>query len=255
MNKLLIILAFACTSIQAADIDTLLYEATRYANTPEKREAKNAARASLKKRMPQSLRAAMEYVHGDHVGLQVLVMEWVLEWPSEAVVPVLTEFIDHERSETRRVAIFFLGFHDAPELADRVTPFLDDEKCKGAAARTLGKWKTVSARPSLEKILTEGNERQRVVAANALRDLGDPAAIPTLVEALDDAEFTVRHVAARALVSFGEASAAILREEDVTISEASKRLRKRCLADMDALRIEDAVNDSAIMLDGKFFLP
>ncbi len=255
MNKLLLIAAFTGMSIQAANFDTLLFEATRYANTLEKKEAKRVAREELKERMPASLRAAMEFVHGDHVGLQVLVMEWVLEWPSEIVVPALTEFLDHEREETRRVAIFFLGFHHAPELADRLTPFLDNEKCQGAAARTLGKWKITSARSALEKILAEGNERQRVVAANALRDLGDPAAIPALVSALDDAVFTVRHVAARALVSFGEAAATVLREDDENVSETSRRLRRRCLADMHSPVVEDVVAEFGVMLDGQFFLP
>lgn len=255
MNKLLLVIAFAGLSVHAADFDTLLYEASRYANTPEKREAKRVAREELKERMPKSLRAAMEYVHGDHVGLHVLVMDWVLELPAETVVPVLAEFMDHEREETRRVAIFFLGFHDAPELADQVTPFLDDEKCRGAAARTLGKWKIASVRPALEKMLADGNERQRVVAANALRDVGDPAAIPALVTALDDPAFTVRHVAARALISFGEAAVPVLSEENENSTEISKRLRKRCLADMKQLQTADVVGDEKIVLDGQFFLP
>jgi HEAT repeat protein len=254
MNKLLLLIAFAGMSVHAADFDVLLFDATRYGSTPEKREAKRVAREELKTRMPDALRAAMEWIHGDHVGLQVLVMEWVLELPSETVVPVLADYIDHPREETRRVAIFFLGFHQAPELADRVMPFLDDEKCRGAAARTLGKWKIASARPALENMLVEGNERQRVVAANALRDLGDAAALPALIAALNDPVFTVRHTAARAVVVLGETAPPLLGEETAT-SDSVNRLRQRILADLNKLTPAEALGEPAIALDGAFFLP
>lgn len=254
MNKLLLLIAFAGMSVHGADFDALLFDATRYGTTPEKREAKRVAREELKTRMPDSLRAAMEWIHGDHVGLQVLVMEWVLELPSETVVPVLADYIDHPREETRRVAIFFLGFHQAPELADRVTPFLDDEKCRGAAARTLGKWKIASVRPALEKMLAEGNERQRVVAANALRDVGETASLPALIAALNDPVFTVRHTAARAVVALGETAAPSLGADEAA-SDSVNRLRRRILADLEKITPAEALNDPTIALDGAFFLP
>ena len=52
-------------------------------------------------------------------------------------------------------------------------------------------------------MIQHAKEPRRVVAVNALRDIGDPAAIPALIGALGDARFTVRKAAARALVTFG----------------------------------------------------
>lgn len=235
----------------AADFDTLLFEATRYANTPEKREAKAAARAALKERMPDAFRAAMDQAHGDNVGLQVLVMEWVLELPSEMIVPELAGYIDHAREETRRMAIYFLGFHPAPELAERIMAQLGGEKTRGVALRTLGKWKIAAARPAMESALATGTERQRVVAANALRDLGDPAAMPALIAALDDPVFTVRNTAARALVSFGDKAMPRLSDPGACTSDRANRIRLRCLAEINGTVKEGLVDTVAI--DGPFF--
>lgn len=203
MNKLLLLVLFLHPWVargESRSLDDLLYDATRYANTPERREAKAIAREALLARMPDALRAAMRWVHGDRVMVQVLAMEWVMTLPEDVVVPVLLEFLDAEREDTRRVALFFLGFKDAPEHAAQVMPHLANEHTRGAALRTLGKWRVAEVRPVAEQWLTEGGERVRVVAANALRDIGDPAAVPALVRALEDPVFTVRNTAARAIL-------------------------------------------------------
>lgn len=181
-------------------LDDLLCDATRYANTPARREAKAIAREALLARMPDALHAAMRRVHGDRVMIQVLVMEWVMTLPEDVVVPVLLEFLDDGNEDTRRVALFFLGFKDAPEHAAAVMTHLSNENTRSAALRTLGKWRVADVRPVAEHWLAEGGERVRVVAANALRDIGDPAAVPALVRALEDPVFTVRNTAARAIL-------------------------------------------------------
>lgn len=246
-----VVLAFLSLAASAADFDTLLFDATRYANTSEKREAKASARVALKEQMPDAFRAAMDQVHGDNVGLQVLVMEWVFELPSEVIVPVLAEYIDHARADTRRMAIYFLGFHQAPELSDRVMNHLDEDKTRGVALRTLGKWKIAAARTAMEETLANGKERQRVVAANALRDLGDPAAIPALIAALDDPVFTVRNTAARALVTFGDETKRTLE----TVNDAPAVMVSRIRADLGEITVDEALDDSIVQLDGSFFLP
>jgi hypothetical protein len=255
MSRFLAILFFVVgvLAVHARSLDEQLYDATRYGNTPERREAKRIARIELKASMPEALDAAMRYIHGDHVGLQVLVMEWIQELPAETVVPTLLDYINDERADTRRVAIFFLGFKDVPEHAEKIFSHLDDEETRGAALRTLGKWKIPEARIHAEKWLVEGKERMRVVAANALRDLGDPAALPALFAALDDPVFTVRHTAARAIVSFGETAGVYLDQEDGQHRSPAQLLRQRIRADLRRIPVETALENDGIHLDGAFF--
>lgn len=237
----------------AGSFDGLLYDATRYANTPERRDAKAAARAELVAQLPESLRAALDHIHGDRVGLQVLVMEWVLTLPSESMVPALAERLEDARPETRRFAAYALGFHPSAAEAntERVMALLDEDLTRGAAVRTLGKWKVGAARPAMERLLVEGHERQRVVAANALRDLGDAAVVPALIGALGDPVFTVRNVAARALVAYGAAAEAALADAVDVPTAMAVRIR----ADLGVLTADEALGDPGVALDGDFFLP
>lgn len=236
------------------DIDALLVDAVRYANTPEKHAAKEAAREELLGGMPASLREAMNYVHGDNVMLQVLVMEWVTQLPKETIVPTLLEFVNHERDETRKMAIFFLGFHDAPENAGSILPALDNEKCRGATIRTLGKWKVQSAVPDIIRWMKDGNERVRVVAANALRDIGDATAIPALEAALDDPVFTVRNTAARALISFGAPAVDALRGDLPRLSPRAQEMASRCLSDLQDDAAKPVSADNSVV-EGAYFVP
>lgn len=229
------LLAFDAQAVEGKDsLPGLLYDATRYANTPGRKEAKRLAREELKQQLPAALREAMAYVHGDNVGLQVLVMEWVQSGPAETVVPTLLEFAGHERPETRRMALYLLGFHDTPEHAGEVLPHLEDPVTRGSALRTLGKWKIQAARPAAEKWLVDGEERLRVVAANALRDLAEPGAIPALIQALDDPVFTVRNTAARALLSFGSEAVKPIEAARTSAAPRTGRILDRCLIDLGA---------------------
>ena len=56
------------------------------------------------------------------------------------------------------------------------------------------------------------DERRRILAANALRDIGDPRAVPYLIHVLEDPLFTVRYAVERALSELGpSATKAVLR--------------------------------------------
>jgi hypothetical protein len=198
-----------------ATYDELFHAATRYGNTEARREDKEAARTELFRRGADSLREVMERIHFENVMLQVLAMEMVHDWiPATNGTPVLLGYLDHERVETRRAAIYFLGFYPAPEKPARLLKALDDEKTRNAALRTLGKWKVDRARDEMSRLLkTSDAERTRVLAANALRDLGNPDDLPALLAALNDPMFTVRNTAARAVASFGfKAHRPLLRE-------------------------------------------
>jgi hypothetical protein len=230
----------------SAELDALLVEAVRYGDTADKRAAKEAAREALRARMPEALDAAMGWVHGDRVMLQVLVMEWVTTLPAETVVPVMLGRLGDERVETRRIAAFFLGFHEGAEHAGEVLPLLEDAESRGAALRTLGKWRVGEARGEMERWLGAGTERVRVVAANALRDVGDAAALPALLAAFDDPVFTVRHAAARAVVSLGDAAVEALADDPQGISPRAAALRERCRSDLGMV-------PPPVAVDGKFF--
>lgn len=253
MNKtaaIILMLSLSVFSAGAESLDDLLFAATRYGSTPLKREMKLAARAELSKQMPAALRAAMKYIHGDNIGINVIVMEWVMEWPDEVVIPVMLEGLDDPKPETRRMAIFFLGFKKGAEHAEKIIPHLDNDTTRGAAIRTLGKWKYAGVRGSAESTLLTGNERQRVVAANALRDLADPAAVPVLVRALEDPVFTVRNAAARAIVILGADSL-----PENAGNPDTKRLLDRIRADAGFIQNEEATAGAPIAVDGNFFLP
>ncbi|HMP96158.1 MAG TPA: HEAT repeat domain-containing protein [Kiritimatiellia bacterium] len=236
-------------------LDEVLYHATRYANTPERREAKRMAREELKTRMPEALHAAMGHLHGDHIGLQVLVMEWVLELPDDLVVPALIAYLDDERVEQRRLSAFFLGFKEGAAHAAKLTPLLDHEETRGAALRTLGKWKVDAVREPAVYWLREGGERLRVVAANALRDLGDPSVLPDLVAAMKDPVFTVRNAAARAAVSFGDDAVPVLRGQAGEARGNHVRMIRRALHDLGDDADVFSIDGTSIIVESPFFLP
>lgn len=190
---------FAAEFVFAASYEELIFDAQRYGNTPEKREAKRVAREELFARGPDALREVMQRVHLENVMIGVLAQEMVEQMDPEKTAPVLLEFVESTNARTRRVAVFFLGLHETPEHAERVLPLLDDEEAAGAAMRTLGKWKVEKAVPLIVPFLSSEREVRRIAAVNALRDIGDPSVIPQLQPLLNDEFFTVREVTKRAL--------------------------------------------------------
>jgi len=203
--------ALAAFDPAVADFDALLLHATRYGNTPEKRAQKEAAREELFARGGDSLRGLMQQVHLENIEIHSLADQLVVKLEAEESAAVLVEFLDSEHERTRRLAAYFLGYHVTPGYAEALLPLLDDPKTQGAAMRTLGKWRVVSAVPPILPFLRNEDERKRVIAANALRDIGDASALPALVAAMDDPVFTVRNAALRAVVSFGDAAVSPLR--------------------------------------------
>ena len=220
-----------------ATYDELFHAATRYGNTEARRADKVAARTELFRRGADSLREVMERIHVENVMVSVLATEMVHgQIPATNGRPVLLDYLDHERAETRRAAIYFLGFYPAPERPARLLKALDDEKTRNAAVRTLGKWKVNGERGELCRLLKSGeSERTRVLAANALRDLGHPDDLPALLAALNDPVFTVRNTAARAVASFGfKAHRPLLQE--LRVSEGvGRRQIVRLLGELEVL--------------------
>lgn len=183
--------------------EALLKEATRYGVPPAQRDRKEKARAELMARGADGLRLVMRYAHLENIGVQEMAFRLVEHLDAREGAAVLVDFLQDEHAATRRLAVFLLGNGHTPEHAAAVLPLLQDEVARGAALRTLGRWKIREALPDFLAGLQDERETRRVVAANALRDLGDPAAIPGLLAALNDPYFTVREAAARALGSLG----------------------------------------------------
>lgn len=181
------------------DYEKLIFEATRYATTSEKRVRKQVARETLFELGPKALHETMKRVHARNVMVSVLAQELVGRIPKEQGAPVLAEFLSSTNSDTRRMAAYCLGFYDAPEYTAHVRELLADPEAAGAAIRTLGKWKVRDALDDIRPFLNHEREVRRIAAINALRDIGDPRAIPWIEPCLHDRIFTVRRVAARAL--------------------------------------------------------
>ena len=187
----------------AESYDKLLFDAVRYGNTPEKRAAKEKARKEIFDHKADSLRYVMTQICVENVMVQVLAQELVEGMKPEDATPVLAEFLNADKPKIRKMAAFFLSLHDTPHYADRVTPLLSNDETAGAAMRALGKWHVKAAVTNIFPFLKNEKEGRRIAAVNALRDIGDPAAIPYLMPLLNDPIFTVREVAARALSTLG----------------------------------------------------
>ena len=184
--------------------DELIFNLQRYGNTPEKREAKARSREILVRRGPDALRLLMGRVHLENVMISVEAENMVRTMDTQKVAAVLAEFLGDEHPRTRKLAAYWLGFHDTPEYAARVYPLLEDDETAGAAIRTLGKWRDRDAIPKIVPFLSHEREVRRIAAVNALRDIGDASAIPELEPLLDDRYFTVRKAAERALAKLRE---------------------------------------------------
>ncbi len=196
-----------CWSLLAANVfsggppsdDELIFSLQRYGNTPEKREAKARSREILVRRGPDALRLLMGRVHLENVMIAVEAENMVRTMDPRKVAAVLAEFLGDGHPQTRKLAAYWLGFHDTPEYAAGIYPLLEDDETAGAAIRTLGKWRDRDAIPKIVPFLSHEKEVRRIAAVNALRDIGDASAIPELEPLLDDRYFTVRKAAERAL--------------------------------------------------------
>lgn len=184
---------------EKATLEELFFYASVYDTTPQKRADKVAAREAFRARKGESLRWLMEHIHLENLWIRILAFESARELDAETAVPILLDVLDDEMQETQRYAIFLLGFHPAPGSPPDLRVYLADENLRGSAIRTLGKWKQVGALPELFPYLKDEKERIRIMAVNALRDIGDPAAVEELESALHDRVFTVRKAAERAI--------------------------------------------------------
>lgn len=189
-----------------------MFHASRYGNTEVRRERKAQAVEELRQRGLEALDYLVTHSHLKNIWFRIYAQQLVEQLSAGEAVPVLLRYVDSSEKDVRKNAVYFLGFYDAPEHAAKIMTLLDDEELAGVAIRTLGKWKVSSASMRIVPFLEDDEERRRIMAANALREIGDPRTVPALIEALDDEFFTVRRTAGRALESMSnEAEPALLR--------------------------------------------
>lgn len=221
-----------------AGYDELIFRATRYGNTEQRRAEKEQARTELFARGDAALRELMQRAHVENVMLLVLVDEMARHRVApDKAAPVLAGFLDSEHAQTRRTAAYLLGFMPRGGQAARLRELMQDEKCRHAAIRTLGKWRDGKARAGIARLLREGEtERTRIVAANALRDIGHEDDLPVLIAALGDPAFLVRNGAARALAAYGWSAQAPLLKALPEQQGAARRQVIRLLGELEARR-------------------
>lgn len=248
-----------CASARAEpDFDALLYRATRYGNTEQRRQEKEAARETLFALGPVALREVMARAHVENLMLHVLALELVTDRvPAESGAPVLAAFLSAPQEQTRRIAAYLLGFYPRWEPSiPALLAQLEVERERQAALRTLGKWRVAEARSPARALVCSTNERIRIVACNALGEIGDRNDLPVLIEALGDPALLVRNAAARAILAQGARAQRPLRRALAASGNLVQRRQivrllgalaaparsdlKRCLRDADPGLREDA---------------
>ncbi len=186
-----------------ASLDDCLLRVNRYGDSEQRRAEKAAARDRIFADKAAGLDFLMSKIHIENITIHVLTQNLVEQMNADEALPVLFRHLDSPQSNTVRATIYFLSFFPAPQDAAKLTPLLANDQLRGTTIRTLGKWRARELTETISRYLADPNERVRVAAANALRDIGDPRAIEPLITSLADPIFTVRNTALRALVRFG----------------------------------------------------
>ena len=187
-------------NVTDASMHELIIHAQQSGDTPERRKFRKNARDEIFARGTNAFHYLLSHFHIENMTIRMLTDEMVRKTLEEAeAAGVLVQYLGSEHEMTRKSAAYFLGYCKTPQYAERLMPLLEDEKAAGAAARSLGKWGITNAMARILPQLNHEEERRRVLAVNALSDIGDPSAIPYFLAALDDPVFTVRKVARGAL--------------------------------------------------------
>lgn len=218
--------------VKKAAFDDLLFHASRYGCTEERRRNKELAWQEMRARGTESLRHLMSNAAMENMWIAIYARQMLDEMPAADAADVLLEFIRAESKEVRKLAVFFLGFCDTPRLAGQVRPLLGDPDVCGAAVRTLGKWRDEVSVPKIAAFLSDPKERRRAQAATALGEIGSDAASAGLIKALGDPVFTVRDAARKAIGRLPASGAGARLREALAASEGAQRRQiVRCLGD------------------------
>ncbi len=223
----------------SASFEELFRHMQRYGVSDQRREWKRQAHEEILARGPESLGWLLDRVYIKNIWISVIGQELVERLSPGQAVPVLAARLDAERPEVRATAAFWLGtYPKQDEIVGQLLALLEHKKTRGSALRTLGRWKVLDAAPKIAAFLNDPEERVRVRAANALRDLGTLDSAAALRAALNDPCFTVREAAARALTNLGpRVIPQLLRE----LPRAERLERRQIIRVLGALQSRRAV--------------
>lgn len=183
-------------------LDELMTAACRFGNTEERRVTREAAFQEFKRRGDPALNYLLQHADGNNAWYMIYADRMVRENPAEISAPTLLHTCNTTTNELiRKYALLLLGFHETPQYAEQIMHGLTNEITAGATIRTLGKWKITNAVEQITPFLQNTNERKRIIAVNALRDMGETNALPALQPLLNDPLFTVRQSAERAITT------------------------------------------------------
>jgi len=243
MSLLAVGVALGIANAATSDLsfDELLLCTQRRGSTVEKRTQAAEARQEFLDRGASSLEYLMGKIHIENLWIRVLAQQLALKMETSNAVPILINAAASPEEKTRKYAVYFLGFHEAPEHAERIVHLLDDNKAAASTVRTLGKWRVTNATMRIVGFLDDPEERRRVMAANALRDMGDARAVPALVRALSDPVFTVRKCAARALVGLGLPAESAILAALPAAADPARREMVRILGGMPSPQAREAL--------------
>ena len=248
------------------DLPALFDYASRYPDTEERQELKQPAFQELLSREERAIEFLLAHVHIKNIWYQVYLQQLIPRVDAKKAMPALRAALRSEHVDTRRTAVYFLGLYEDRYDATELLPLLQHKKTRGLVVRTLGKWQTVEQRPAVLDLLKNGNERERVLAVNALRDMGaDEDATDALISALNDDMFTVRLAAARALAVYDQSAVkAVIKALDAERrdSRETSRMREliRTLGAMESTRGDRPLkkltrhDDAAVARDAKLAL-
>ena len=213
-------------------MEELVVHANRYGSTKEKLTRKHAAQEELMNRGTESLEYLINRTYIKKMCLGIFSHQLAERLSAEEAMPVLLDALSSEHENVKKSAVYFMSYYYTPENAEAIQPYISNEKLAGVTMRTLGKWHATNAVPEILPYMHHEKERLRIVAVNALRDIGDPIAIPELVIALGDPVFTVRNTAARALETMGQPAEPALLEAYKQAGIIQKRQILRTLSDL-----------------------
>ncbi len=125
---------------------------------------------------PAAIRTLVQMLGEENRPLNAKVYAMVLE-AGPAAVPVLLEHVEADSANLREHVI-----------------------------AALGNQKVTQAVPAITRVLADRSYTRRYVAAWALGEIGDPAAVPALLGALDDPDPEVRKLAVRSLIKQNQAA-------------------------------------------------
>ncbi len=233
----------------ARSVEELFKEASRW-EVGSAREAVRRARKALIAKGGEAIHWSLDEKLDTRSGLERRTLDELVKALPDTAGPLLIEKLGTSSDRlTLANAVYLLSTIKWQPAVDPLLSLLerkDAVKVRNAVISTLGKIGDQRAASPISRFVTDREERRRLTAITALKDLKDTSTINTVIKGLDDPLFTVRSAAAGGLIAFGISAAPYL--TDYVQDEESRypELGLRALG-----RITTTLQDSAGAESGK----